>query len=168
MILRLSVSRVARRAQRAFTLVEVMVAMAIIGIAFTALYAGITMGTTTIAQARESLRANQILTDRIEECRLYSWDYLTNSSNIPTNFVEPFYPTNSNLAVSDVVVGTNGIGSTFSYYGTMSIGAVSLTNNYADGLRLITVTLVWTNGSVQRTRTISTYVARNGMQTFVQ
>ncbi len=168
MILRLSANRVARRGQVAFTLVEVMVAMAIIGISFTALYAGITMGTTTIAQARESLRANQIMTDRIEECRLYPWDYLTNISNIPTNFVEPFYPTNSNLAVSDVVVGTNNIGSTFTYFGTMSIAGTSLTNNYADGLRLVTVTLVWTNGNVPRLRSISTLIARNGLQNYVR
>ena len=48
MILRLSVNRVARRAQRAFTLMEVMVAVAIIGFTFISLYSGIAFCTSTV------------------------------------------------------------------------------------------------------------------------
>ena len=168
MILRLSVNRVAQRAQRAFTLIEVMVAVAIIGFTFLSLYAGIAFATSTIALARESLRANQIVTDRIEECRIYGWDYLTNSGNVPANFVAPFYPTNTDLTVSDVTVGTVARDSTFSFYGTISITNTSLTNTYSEGMKLLTVTLVWTNSNRRCERSMATYFSRNGMQSYLR
>ncbi len=168
MILRLSVHRVARRAQRAFTLIEVMVAVAIIGLTFVSLYAGMAFGTSTIAQARENLRANQIITDRLEEMRIYGWDYLTNAGNVPANFVVPFYPTNTDLTVSDVTVGTVARDSTFSFYGSITITNTSLTNTYSEGIRMITVTLNWTNGSFRRDRIMSTYFSRNGMQSYLR
>ena len=168
MILHLSVHRVARRAHRAFTLIEVMVAVAIIGLTFVSLYAGMAFGTATIALARENLRANQIITDRLEECRIYGWDYLTNSGNVPANFVVPFYPTNPDLTVSDVTVGTVAPNSTFSFYGSLSITDTSLTNTYSEGIKLITVTLNWTNGNVRRDHSMSTYYSRNGMQSYLR
>ena len=168
MILRLSVNRVARRAQRAFTLIEVMVAVAIIGLTFVSLYAGMTFGTSTIALARENLRANQIITDRLEECRIYGWDYLTNAGNVPANFVVPFYPTNTDLSVSDVTVGTVARDGTFSFYGSLSVTNTTLTNTYSDGVKMITVTLVWTNANVRREQTMATYYSRNGMQSYLR
>jgi hypothetical protein len=38
---------------------------------------------------------------------------------------------------------------------------------YSANMRLITVTLNWTNGNVRRTRSMSTYVSKNGVQNYV-
>ena len=141
-----------------------MVAVAIIGITFVSLYAGMTFGTSTVALARENLRANQIIMDRLEECRIYGWDYLTNVGNVPPNFVVPFYPTNTDLTLSDVTVGTAARKGAFSFHGTLSVTNTSLTNTYSESIRLITVTLVWTNANFRRERSMSTYYSRNGMQ----
>ena len=75
----------------AFSLVEVMIATAVVGIFFVGLYTGIGQCFSILANAREDLRANQILLDKMEEMRLYNWDqinsYGTADSFIPSTFV---------------------------------------------------------------------------------
>ena len=146
---------------------EVLVAVAVIGIAFVSLYAGMASGFSLVALSRENLRANQIMMDRLEECRLYTWEYLTNPTNVPTAFTTPFYPTNSDVSLSDLSRGSVVVGHDFTFYGTLTITNAGLTNTYRDNLRLIVVTLTWTNGNVPRNRSVSTYVARNGMQSYI-
>ena len=52
---------------------------------------------------------------------------------------------------------------------TMNIGTASLSpaSSYQDAMRMVTVTIKWTNGLMPRSRTMSTYVARNGVQNYV-
>ena len=75
----------------AFTLIEVLICMVIVGVVFVSLYTGMACGYSTVQLARENLRANQIITDRLEEMRIYGWNYLTNAGNVPANFVVPFF-----------------------------------------------------------------------------
>src|SRR5205823_1561848 len=96
--------------EKAYTLAETMVAVAVIGIMFVALYGGISSGFRVMQLTRENLRATQILVERMEVIRLYRWDQLTNSGYIPQNFVDYYYP-------AGAAQGAGGI----TYTGTLSI-----------------------------------------------
>src|SRR5204863_9159663 len=81
-----------RRSLAAFSLVEATVGMAIIGTTVGALFTGFTSGFFTMQLARENLRATQIMLEKMETIRLYSWKQVTNSAYIPntfTNFYDP-------------------------------------------------------------------------------
>jgi prepilin-type N-terminal cleavage/methylation domain-containing protein len=143
-----------RRCGQAYTLVEIMVATAIIGISFVSFYAGITAGVQVIQLARENLRATQILVERMETLRIKTWEQVTNGVDVPATFTEDFYPKR---------ISNRGI----TYYGSLSVSNVDLRTNYDDELRLVTISLTWTNGGVPRVRTMRSYVARNGMQNYV-
>lgn len=142
------------RWRQAYSLVEIMVATAIIGISFVSFYAGITAGVQVIQLARENLRATQILVERMETLRIKTWEQVTNGVDVPSTFTEDFYPKRfANRGVT--------------YYGTLGVSNVNWSANYADELRLVTISLTWTNGGVPRVRTMRSYVARNGMQNYV-
>src|SRR5262245_60113042 len=97
------------RPGRAFTLVEVTVSLAIVGIVVLAIYGGLSAGITSIRMARENLRATQILLDKTESLRLYTWEQLNAPGFVPKNFIVPYDST---------VTNTN---SGVLYYGTITI-----------------------------------------------
>lgn len=143
-----------RTACRAFSLVEVLVSMAIVGTTFVSLYSGVGMGFAMVNVARENLRATQVLQEKMETLRLYNWDQITTNGFIPATFTAPFYPkspTNSGLV----------------YYGSLSITNVVVTENYSNALRLVILRLTWTSGNVQRQREMQTYVSRYGLQNYI-
>jgi prepilin-type N-terminal cleavage/methylation domain-containing protein len=84
------------RQKAAFTLVEVMIAVAILGIMFVALYGGMSSGFAVTQLARENLRATQIMLERMEGIRLYNWEQVVYSNMVPTTFVAHYYPLASN------------------------------------------------------------------------
>lgn len=153
----------------AFTLPEVLVAVAVVGVVFVSLYAGITAGFGIMSVARENIRATQIMQDRVEEMRLYNWTQVTSfgssTSYIPSFFTEPFFPTGTNYSGSSLSTNNNP-GSGFFYYGTISVTNSGLTEAYSNDLKLVTVTLKWTNGTA-RSRTLSTMVSQYGMQNYI-
>ena len=138
----------------AFTLIEVIVCMAIVGVVFVSLYGGMAFGYSTVALARENLRATQILVEKMEVIRLYNWDQITSGTNVPTTFTAAYYPDGT----------TNQQGVTYS--GTVDISKYDLKNNYDNNMRLITVGLTWTTGNLERSRTLSTTYSRYGMQNY--
>ncbi len=142
-------------ARTAFTLVELIVAMAVIGVVVVALYGGISTGFSSVRLARENLRATQILVEKMEAIRLYDWDQLTAASFIPTNFFVPYDP-------ADTTNTTKVI-----YSGQVSITPVSLAASYTNDLRLVTVQLTWNTAGLPRTRQLSTYVCRTGLQNYL-
>lgn len=146
--------RLDTRWQRAFSLVEIMVAIAVIGISFVSLYAGITSGVQVIQLSRENLRATQILVEKMETLRIKTWEQITNGVDVPRTFTDDFYPLGT---------GSKGI----SYYGTLAVTPIELWTNYDDDMRMVTVSLRWTNANVPRLRIMRTYIARNGMQNYV-
>src|ERR1051325_6622859 len=84
---------------RAFTLVEVMVASALIGITLLAFMAGFSTSFQGIQLDRENSRAAQILLEKTELLRLYNWSQVTGADTniyIPTTFTAPFYPDSNN------------------------------------------------------------------------
>jgi uncharacterized protein (TIGR02598 family) len=175
-------------ATAAFSLIEVMVAMAIVGVVFVSLYGGISSGFAVVSVARENLRATQVMQDRMEEMRLYTWDQITSfgtsTSYIPSSFTEPYYPdTSTNLSLSDLTetfTATATVGGTtrtttaqsnstsgFSYSGTIAISNSGLTESYSNDLRMVIVTVAWTNGTVRRERTMTSFVSQYGMHNYL-
>jgi len=142
------------RRDQAFSLVEVMVAIAIVAISFVSLYAGITSGVQVIQLARENLRATQIMVEKMETMRIKSWNELTNGVDVPSEFTESFYPRG---------VTSKGI----AFYGTIKVTGADVETNYRNDIRLVIVTVRWTNASVARSREMQTFVAHEGMQNYV-
>lgn len=148
--------RTVRRTSRngGFGLVDALFAMVIAGVMFLALYAGLAFGFKVIRFARENTRATQIMLEKMETVRLYTWTQITNVGFIPTNkFTVPYY-----------AVGTN---SSILYTGRVVIEASGVGTSYADNMRKVTVQLEWAPTGLLRARSMSTYVTRNGMQTYV-
>jgi hypothetical protein len=48
----------------------------------------------------------------------------------------------------------------------MTITTPAISNSYKDDLRMLTVNLSWTTGSIPRTRQFSTFIARDGLQNY--
>jgi type II secretory pathway pseudopilin PulG len=147
-----------RNGQRAqgFALMDALFAMAIAGIMFAALFSGLAFGFKVIRMARENTRATQVMLEKMETIRLYTWTQITTPGFLPTNtFTVPYY----------AVGGTNN---SLMYTGRLSVLPSGLGTSYADEMRKIEVTVDWGSlGNGSRTRTMSTYVSKNGMQTYV-
>src|SRR5262245_33854388 len=72
-----------------FTLVEVMVAVFLLGLMLAALYGAFVSGLGVLRVTRENLRATQILEERMEVIRLIKWDNVA-PGFIPTTFTAPY------------------------------------------------------------------------------
>ncbi len=142
----------------AFTLPEVLVGVAIVAVMFVTLYGGMTSGFAITQLARENLRGTQIMLERMEGVRLYNWNQLVYSNMIPQYFTNYYYP-----------LASNGQSEGIPYFGTMTISnsALNPTATYSTNMRLITVSVLWTNGVMPRTRSMQTLVAQNGIQNYV-
>lgn len=106
---------------------------------------------------RENLRATQLILEKFETIRLYTWDQI----NGVNGFAIPAYFTNS------YAVDTTGASSGVTYTGTMSITAAPIGTTYSSDMKLVTVTLTWWSAGVQRSRTMETLIARQGLQQYV-
>jgi len=140
---------------RAFTLVEFMVSMAIVGIVVLAIYGAISSGVSSIRMARENLRATQILTERMEGLRLYTFEQLNTPGFVPTSFVVPYDALSTNLNAG------------VRYYGTMVITNYPYNTSYGPSMRQVNITLRWQTGSLARSREFSTYVSESGIQNYI-
>ena len=133
-----------------------MFAMAVAAFMFIALYAGLAFGFKVIKMARENTRATQIMLEKMETIRLYTWNQITNPGFIPTNrFVVPYYS----------VGGTN---TSLMYTGQISIAPCPIGASYSDNMRKIFIRVDWAPyDSTNRSKTMTTYVTRNGLQNYV-
>ena len=125
--------------------------MAILGMSVVGLYSGMIYGFKLIGMARENLQATQILEERFEGIRLYTWDQLNDSNFVTPTFRVPFYPNQSNAF----------------FEGTVTVRVPSYSQRYTNDLRLVTVQLTWTNGTTRCSRDMSSLVARYGLQNYV-
>ena len=153
--MRLSQKNRRNRSQRGTTLIEAMVAMGVFGTTFVSLYAGISMGFAIIGNARENLRATQIMVEKMETIRLYSWDQINTTGFIPTSFTEKYYPQG----------GINKTGVIYNGGVTVAAGPTGLA--YSSDMRRVNITLNWTSGGRTHNRSMSTYVTRNGLQNYI-
>src|SRR5437660_9322761 len=160
MKIRISSQRRAEAGSKAFTLMEVLVATAIIGVQFVALYLGMTQGFGIVQVSRENLRATQILQEKMETIRLYTWDQITNNGFIPPTFTAAFYPAGSQT--------NNNQGAT--YQGTVTISAVPpplSAASYAKDMKMVVVQVSWQSGNIQRNRDMRTLVSHYGLHNYI-
>jgi Tfp pilus assembly protein PilV len=141
---------------RAFTLAEVLVGVGVAMVLFVGLYAGISQAFAMTQSARENLRATQILQEKFETVRLYTWDQINTAGFIPPTFTAPFYSVNSNntggLIYTGQVTVTNA-----------GLGGVS----YENEMRAVIVNLSWQSGQVLHQRQMRTLVSRYGLQQYI-
>jgi|SRR5437667_4819644 len=140
--------------QRAFTLIEVMAAVSVIGVLFVTLYLGLTQGFAIIQVARENLRATQVLQERMETVRLYTWDQLNTAGFVPQTFTATFYPVGNQT--------NQGV----TYQGTMVVTNATVAESYGSDLKMILVTLNWQSGNVTRQRQMKTLVSHYGLHNY--
>ena len=147
--------RLPSRGRTAFTLIEVVMAVGLLGIMITSLYAGFAFAFTQIRLTQENVRATQIIEERMEVVRLLNWDQVANTPGyVPTSFSEEFYANNP----------TN-TGSFFT--GTVLVTNAPVAEAYSNSLRMIQIKVTWTSGNVLRTRQMTTFVSQYGMQNYV-
>jgi len=174
---------------RAFSIIEALIAMAVCGLMFVALYGGISSSFSNIRLSRENLRGTQVLLEKMEVIRLLTWDQINSNGFVVTNFSAPLFPSlssSSNRAAffyGDIDIqqvagpgtppppsghppkgkpGSGGGGS-----GTPPSDGSELNANYSGDLKLVTVTIRWKSGSREQSRRLSTYVSRFGIQNYV-
>ena len=157
-----------RRSQlgAAFSLVEVLVGIVIMGITFAALYGGMAYGITSLQMSRESLRATQIMSEKLDTIRLYAWDKVVIPGYISNSFTAAFVPGDPALAAQGFTSG--GV----TYYGRVTVSTNSsalsgISDTYKKELCEVSVSLAWTNGAKARSARMTTLVAKEGLQTYV-
>jgi hypothetical protein len=109
-----------------------------------------------VSVSREHLRANQIVLERMEMIRLYSWDQINSNGFIPPTFTASFTPESA----TDTGAGAK-------YFGTVNITDVPIDVAYSNSLKRVHVSLVWTNNRVRRTHELETFVSEYGMQNYI-
>ena len=154
MRIKIASSSRSRRNIGGFSLVEASVGMGVIGTVVGAMLAALTTGTFTMRMARENLRATQIMLEKVETIRLYSWDQVNDPTFIPTNFAATYDPQ-----------GAPNVGLT--YNGTMIITPAPISSSYSNEMRMVTVHLSWKTAGLQRDRDFTSYIARNGLQDYI-
>lgn len=151
-------ARLHRRPCSGFSLVEVVVAIAILGVGIVALYSSLLNGFRVAQLSRENLRATQVMVELMDTLRLYSWDQITDPTFTPKHFDVDYDP----------VGATNGGTGLFTYSCTMNVKKGPKDVEYGDNMKTVTLDIEWQNGSkIKRTRTFVTYVTRNGLQSYI-
>lgn len=129
--------------------------MGVVGVLVIALYAAIGSSVSWVRNCQENERVTQILTEKLDTIRLYNWDQITGTGFIPTNFVVGVEPLVTN--------------STPYYTGRISVAVAPspLDTQYQSNLLQVTVTVDWTAGQRPQSRSMSTYVAKYGLQSYI-
>jgi uncharacterized protein (TIGR02598 family) len=138
----------------AFSLTETLVGMGVVGILFVTLYSGLTSGLSNVRMARENVRSTQIMAEKLDAIRLYSWDKIVKLDGTPMEF-KTDYNTSTNSSPG------------FTYAGTVTVTPAPVSNAYKDNMRQVTVSLSWTSGTLQRQRSMTTLIAKDGMQNYI-
>ena len=149
------------QSNRGATLMEVLVAIAVLGIMMVIFFAGITGGYAIINTFRQDLRATQILTQKTEAVRLCTWSQVR---SLPTSFTDYYYS-----------LGTTNSAANTTYAGTISVTAPSpvipSSAGYYSRVKLVTIGVTWTNNFgnhlVVHSRQMQTVVAYYGLVNYI-
>jgi prepilin-type N-terminal cleavage/methylation domain-containing protein len=141
-----------------FTLIEVVVSVAVMGVLLIGLYGGLTFGFRQIQVSREEERASQILAEKMELIRLFTWDQVVNQPGyIPTNFT----------ASDSILNPTNTSSSSLIYSGTVTITNAPISEVYSNDLKMLVLNLAWQSRGLTHRRSMSTFVSRYGLQNYL-
>src|SRR5437879_3585877 len=122
--------KVASRRDVGFTLLEAVASFAIFGVCFGALLAGLSWNVSSVKTARETVRATQIMEDKLDTIRLYSWGQIMTPGFITNQFYASFCP-------ASVLWGSNAPGLT--YTGSITIAAAPLTESYQTNIMQVRI-----------------------------
>lgn len=123
------------------------------GIAVGALYTALTHGVFMTHMTREDLRATQILLAQSEALRLCGWDKLGSNGWVPRAFTARYDPQG----------GTPGP----VYQCSILLTNAPMAASYGNNLKEARIQVVWRTGNVTRRRELDTFIARYGLQTYV-
>ena len=157
MKLNASIQKKSRRSKLAFSLVEATIGLGTVTTVIVALYGALGGAFSGVKFARENLRATQIMVEKMEAIRLYSWDQIHTPGFIPATFSVPFDPTGA----------INGTGAGLTYTGTVTFADGPTDVTYGSELKTVTVTLSWKTGNTPRQRQFTSLVCRNGLQSYI-
>lgn len=129
-------------------------AVTVIGMSGVGFYYGFSTGFGVVQVSRENLRGTQILQEKMETIRLYSWDQINTTNFIPATFVEPFY------SVTQSVSG-------LMYTGSVQITAAPVSEPYSNEMRQVAMEVHWLSGKTSRSREMKTLISRYGLQNYV-
>jgi len=149
----------AAAAAAGFSLTETLVAIAIGAAMLVAFYATLASGFALMGATREDLRATQILLKRLESIRLCTFGQVANPSYNPATFTESYDPAGQ-------PAGSGGAVYTGKYTATTPPPG-SLPESYRTNMLLVTVEVAWNTGQILHSRSMQTYVARDGIQKYV-
>ena len=136
----------------AFTLVEVLFSVVIVGVLVVALYSALASAIPMVRSCQENERVTQILTEKLDTIRLYNWNQIRG----------PFVQTNFVIGIEPLL--TN---STPYYTGTISIVTAPIPEGYRANLLQVTVKVDWVSGKRPQSQSMVTYVAKYGLQTYI-
>jgi hypothetical protein len=146
------------------TFAKMLVGVAFVGVAVTLLCGAFSAGFPVIQSTRENLRATQIVMQKAEALRLFTWSQVcdTNNHRKPL-FVEP----HDSLGVAH----NRGDEQYAGYISAAAPAAGNLANASRSHMRPVTVTLCWTNCNgakpIVHTREMQARLARNGMPKYI-
>ncbi len=148
----------ARNGSSGFTLVESIVATMVAMTMLSAHYLAFASGFALMTVTREDLRASQIMLQRMEAVRLSGYNQLTNTTAFPPS-VTQYYSDQGQTN------GNGGVAYTVTHQIASGLG--TLPPSYRTNVTQVTVGVSWRSGTTIRSRSMSTYVARYGMQSYV-
>ena len=140
----------------AFTLAELVIAVALLAITIGGVMNGFGYGLNAVRLARENQRATQIMLETAEVIRLYSWDQVNTPGFIPTLTNSLYDPQSPQHPGINYTVKCN----------ISSYPAGGGSPGYSSKIKQLIVTCTWTN-IVPHTRTLATLVAQDGEQNYV-
>ena len=85
--------RCVKKPESGVTLVDVVMAVALLGVMASGIFGSFRYGFFTLQLVRENQRATQIILEKVETIRLYSWDQIQPTNNfIPATFTDVYDP----------------------------------------------------------------------------
>lgn len=138
------------------TLVDVVMALAVLGVMAGGIFGSFRYGFFTLQLVRENQRATQIILEKVETIRLYSWDQVNSNGFIPATFTDDYDPQGA---------ANNSKGITYS--GTVALASCPIGTSYSANMRQLTITLNWSTRDIPHTRSLTTYIAKDGIQNYV-
>lgn len=154
--MRIQSARPSKKGLQAFTIAEVVIAILIVVIGTAGLMSCFGYSFKVIQKVRENQRATQIILEKAETLRLYSWDQVNSNGFIPSTFT----------ATYDGDTAASNYSGTI-YYGKVSIGNFPYATSYQNYMRKLDLTLSWTSLGMTRTRSLTTFIAKDGIQNYV-
>lgn len=163
----------------AFTFVDVMAAVLVVGLAFGGIFAANSRAMSMVKSAKQAAVASKCLQQRIEQLRNYNWTQVTDSSALQDLYSVPPLPSvelpgfSERLTVSAFTPATSSSASAAPSGTLLQItrtadGAVSLISDNADlvaqRLVRVDVRIAWPGpGGGQRIRETSVVIANGGI-----